>query len=107
MASSETSDWLLELLGLNKVPCKRHVHHKKPGRRYPLHWRARFLNDDGLREHDQCFGPIRDVAIARMHAIQVEWDTERCSHKRSHNSCSCYQGRRSGASQYGADSSCV
>jgi hypothetical protein len=65
MASSETSDWLLELLGLNKVPCKRHVHRKKPRRSYPLHWRARFLSDDGLRERDQCFGPIRDVAIAR------------------------------------------
>jgi hypothetical protein len=75
MAAGEASDWRLTLLGLHKTPCKRHTPRRlrRPGRKYPLHWRARWLSDDGLREHDQCFGPIRDVAIARYHAIQVEW----------------------------------
>jgi hypothetical protein len=75
MGGAEASSYWAVHLGLRKEPCKRHISRRlrRPGRKYPLHWRARWLSDDGLREHDQCFGPIRDVAITRYHAIQVDW----------------------------------
>jgi hypothetical protein len=73
MADSETGDrppdQRREWLGLSKVRCKQHRRHKNP----PLHWRARWVDDDGKREHDTCFGPNYQKAKARLQAIQTEW----------------------------------